>query len=328
MEQPKELRRIYMASSALFSMAACTYGWLAPIGIVFGLVADMTEDKKDSNAKQLEDAVEKALERTRKSTVTDSQRSILDELSKIDAEPESLNKRIKKTEAYQTKYCTESDVKQIVKMFEQSFIDEISQSPSLSSLYVISTNIATLEKIKQINDILIKDDKKLDSIQNDVSAIKNTSTRMWDILVRFLNSVAFILIAMAIFLGIDIFSPFSYDKEVIKIAPICYAVSEFFIFFLSEQGYIFKSIFGEMKGEYYKSNSKNLKKLKDNYWKAFTSFIIPAFIALSCFWIINYAADIVEYNLIITSFGLATGSIISRLLKETQFEQRNIEQPQ
>lgn len=325
MEHPKELRRIYMASSALFSMAACTYGWLAPFGIAFGLAADITEDKQKSNTQELEDAVKKALERTKANLLTDSQRSIIDELSKIEAEPESLNKIIKNTEAYQTKYCTESDAKEIVNMFEQAFKDEISKRPSLSNLYIISTNIATLEKIRQINNILIKDDEKLDDIQNEVSSIKKISTRMWDIIVRFQNSVAFILIAMAVFLGIDIFSPPSYNSELLWIAPICYGVSEFLIYFLSEQGYIFKSIREGMKAKYYKSNCKNLIKEEGRYWKAITSFIMPTILVLSCFWIICFYLHYVELNLIFTSIGLAAGSIVSRLLKETRFERRNIE---
>ncbi|MEH2943452.1 hypothetical protein VSQ32_11405 [Lachnospiraceae bacterium KK002] len=47
-EHPKQLRKIYMVSSAVFSAASGAYGWLAPFGAALGLAVNLTEDSKES----------------------------------------------------------------------------------------------------------------------------------------------------------------------------------------------------------------------------------------------------------------------------------------
>lgn len=170
-ENSKRLRRIYMVSSAVFSAASGVYGWLAPFGAALGLAVNITEDSKASNIEKFEDTVDVALERTRKNILSDAKRKILEELCKMEVEPDSLSELIKKTETYQSHYCTESDVKDILNIFEMFFRDEIAKNSHLSNLYILSTGAVTLEKLKLMNDILIQDDRKLDEIHHEVLGI-------------------------------------------------------------------------------------------------------------------------------------------------------------
>lgn len=314
-EHPKKLRKIYMVSSAVFSAATCAYGWMAPFGAVLGLAVNLTEDSKKSNIEEFDNAVESALARTRESMTSDAKCKILDELSKMVVEPDSLSELIEKTEAYQINYCTELDVKEIINVFDMFFRDEISKRPHLSNLYVLSTGFVTLEKLKLMNDILIKDDKKLDNIQNEVSSINKIFIEARKICVRCLNSIAFILIAMAVFLGTGIFLFHTYDRMMMTVAPICYGVSEFLVFFLSREGYVFMSMREGIAKKYY-------MKIGERAWKIVITFIIPIILTVSCFWIIYCAIDIREENVLISTIGLVGGNIVSTLLKETKFEQK------
>ncbi len=314
-EHPKKLRKIYMVSSAVFSAASGAYGWLAPFGAALGLAVNITEDSKESNIEEFDDAVETALERTRESISSSAKHKILEELCEMEVEPDSLSELIKKTEAYQSHYCTESDVKEILNMFEMFFRDEISKRPHLSNLYVLSTGFVTLEKLKLMNDILIQDDKKLDDIHNEVSGINKKIIEVQKICVRCLNSIAFILIAMAVFLGTGIFLLHTYDRMMITIAPICYGVSEFLVFFLSREGYIFMSMREGIVRKYY-------LKIGEKVWKIVVTLIVPIILTVSCFWIIYFAIDIREENILVSTIGLAGGNIVSTLLKEARFERR------
>lgn len=314
-EHPKQLRKIYMVSSAVFSAASGVYGWLAPFSAALGLAVNLTEDKKQFYIEEFEDTVEIALKRTRESITSDVKHKILDELSIMEVEPDSLSELLKKTETYQTHYCTESDIKEIVNVFEMFFRDEISRNSHLSYLYILSTGSVTLEKLKLLNDILIQDDKKLDEIHSEVFGINKKITEVQNFCVRLLNSVAFILIAMAVFLGIDIFSWYEYDRTMIIIAPICYAVSEFLVFFLSREGYVFKSM---REGVIEKNNFKISEKM----WKIVATFLIPIILTISCFWLIYCAININQNNLLGSTIGLIGGNIVSILFKEARVDQK------
>ncbi|MBD5544594.1 MAG: hypothetical protein HDR01_10250 [Lachnospiraceae bacterium] len=316
-EHPKEIRRIYMVSSAVFSAASCVYGWAAPLGAALGLAVNLTEDAKQSDKEEFDFVVEAALRRTRQSISSSAKQNILEELCQMEVEPDSLSELIKKTEAYQTHYCTGADAKEILNMFEMFFRDEIAKNPHLSNLYVLSTGFVTLEKLELMNKILIKDDKKLDKIQQDVSDINRKLVEAKKTCVRCLNSIAFILVAMAVFLGIGIFSSHTYDKMIIWIAPVCYGISDFLIFFLGKEGYVFMS----MREGILRYNLK----ISERRWKMIATFIIPTFLTVGCFWIILCAVDMRSDRLIIPTLGLILGNVVSIMLKGARFEEREIE---
>lgn len=316
-EHPKEFRRIYMVSSAVFGAASCVYGWAAPLGAALGLAVNLTEDsqRRQSSKKEFDFAVESALMRTQQETTSNSKKEILEELCQIEIEPDSLSELITKTEAYQTRYCTEADVKEILAIFDMYFKDEIAQRPHLSNLYVLSAGTITLEKLKLLNEILIKNDKKLDEIQNGISDVSKRLLAAQKFVMGCINGIAFILVAMAVFLGMGIFLPYTYDRIMIAIAPVCYGISEFLTFFLSKEGYLFPSMYEGIAKKYSKS-----KKL----WKMFVTFIIPLILTVSCFWIIICATDLKNNNLPFWTLALILGNIASLILKETRFENMDI----
>lgn len=86
-------------------------------------------------------------------------------------------------------------------------------------------------------------------------------------------------------------------------------------FFLSRDGYIFTSIREGIVKKYY-------LKIGEKVWKIVVTFIIPIILAVSCFWIIYYAIDMREENILVSTIGLVGGNIISTLLKEARFERR------
>lgn len=318
-EHPKVFRRIYMVSSAVFSAASGVYGWVAPLGAALGLAANLTEDSRPSRKEEFDFAVESALKRTQQEITSSSKKEILEELCQMEIEPDSLSELITKTEAYQTLYCTEKDVKEILTIFDMFFRDEIAQRPLLSNLYVLSAGTATLEQLKLVNEILIKDDKKLDEIQNQVSDISKRQLAAQKLALRCLNSIAFILVAMAVFLGMGIFLPYTCDRIMVGIVPVCYGISEFLIFFLSKEGYVFSSMYEGMVKKY---------NISQKMWKIFATFIMPLILTVSSFWIIVCATDLKNNDLPFLTLSLVSGNIVSIMLKETRFESTDAKKPQ
>lgn len=238
MEQPKELRRIYMVSAALFGVASGVYSWMAPIGVALGLAVDLTEDKSKGNVYLLESAVERALDRTRESISSKSIQKIVDELGRFEIVPDNLGDLLEKTDTYQTQYCTEADKRDIINKFDAFFRDEVSKCESLSHLYILSNGLTTIEKLKAINDTLVLDDKKLAHIQSDVSEIKGKMSRLEHILMDVLSEITFVLISTALFLATGIVLQHDYDKIMIIVAPVCYGISSIMSYSLQRAGYV------------------------------------------------------------------------------------------
>lgn len=313
-EHPKELRRIYMVSSALFSTVSCFSAWGTPLGAAFGLVVNLTEDAKNDYKKELYKTVETALKLTGENISSKSKQKILEELSQFEVEPDSLSELIKKTESYQTQYCSEKEVREIIDLFETYYKLEAAKSDYLSRLQMISSDAITLDQLKEINKILWKEDKKLDNIQNEVSKTNQMLHEAKSIFIGIINSIAFILVSMAVFLGINVLLFHYYDKDTILIAPICYGISDFLIYFLGREEYIFTSLQEGVQ----KHNIKITKRLL----KIIVTFIIPVFLCVSTFWLILLGTGLSGIALTPT-LGLIMGNIISVLLKESRFIGRN-----
>lgn len=323
-KRPKQFRRICMVSSAVFNAASGVYGWMALLGAALGLAVDLTEYNK-SNIDEFNSAVDDALELTRKTSSSNTKRKILDELYEMEVEPDTLGELIKKTDAYRTQYCKEAEVKEINNVFESFFRDEISKRPQLSNLFILSTGFATLEKLKSINDILIKDEEKLDNIQNEVVETNKVLAEIKNSFLECVNSISFILVAMAVFLGINIFTGYAYDRMMIEIAPICYGISEFFVFFLKKNGFITLShsmtdrwgIRGRIEEIY--------RKINNVYLKIITEFVIPISITVACFWIILLSIRIDKEILLFATFSLICGNVVSIWLKNTKSDRMKYE---
>ena len=309
--RPKNIRRICMVSSVAFSVASGIYGWAAPIGAALGLAVDLTESEKRDNQIEFEEAVDSALEKTQDSMYCESKKEILRELCQIEVKLDSLTEIIKNTETYRIQYCTEADAKEIVEVFEIHFRDEIAQRNTLSNLYILSTGLMTLEKLKKINDILYANEEKLDKINGEVSQIAKTIASAKDICKKCFNSIAFILVGMAVFLGIGIFAYPSCDRDLVFIVPLCYGITDFLTWFLVMEQSITKSIQEVAMEKWHLSFSR---KIKMNI----TRFLVPMLMTISCFWMILLATDLGrDIKILELTIGVLLGNFVSIGLKSS-----------
>lgn len=309
-EHPKRLRRIYMISSAAFSTVSVFSAWGAPLGAAFGLAVNLTEDAKNNYKNEFYKAADNALKRTYENITSESKKAILEELRQGEVEPDSLSELIRKTEYYQTRYCTEKDVKEIVNMFEMNYKDEVAHNSYLSNLCFLSANAITLEQLKAINDILLNEDKQLDTIQNEVSKTNKILQEAKIIFTGIINSIAFILVSMAVFVGINVLLFHNYDKNMLLIAPICYGISDFLIFFLGREEYIFTSLQQGLQ--------KHSIKISKMLWKISVTFIFPIILCVSIFWLILFGSGLIK-GILTPTLGLIMGNIVSILLKESRY---------
>ncbi len=308
-KQPKNIRRICMVSSAAFSAASGIYGWAASIGAALGLAVNMTESEKRDNQIEFEEAVDRALEKTKEAMYSDSKKEILKELCQLEIEIDSLTEIIKNTETYRMQYCTEADAKEIVEIFEMYFREEIAQRDTLSNLYILSTGLMTLEKLKKINDILYANEEKLDMINGEVSKIAKTIDDAKNICIKCFNSIAFILVGMAVFLGIGIFAYPSCDRDLVFIVPICYGITDFLTWFLTMEQSITKSIQEVAAEKWHLNISRKIKM-------SITIFLVPMLMTISCFWIILLVTDIGrDIKILGPTIGVLLGNFVSIGLK-------------
>lgn len=312
-----KFRRICMVSSAVFSTVSVAYELAAPLGAALGLVAGLAEDHpayKVDTREELKRAVESALKRTQETITSSSKIAILDELSQEEIEPDSLEDLILRTEAYQTQYCTKADVKEILAVFDMCFRNEIAQRPHLSNLYVLSAGMVTLEKLKSMNEILIGNDKKLGKLQNMVADISKGQLAAQRLVSACINSLALIIVAMGVFLGMGMFLSHKYDREMLVIAPACYGISAFLTYFFTKKVRI-----------PFSRRVETVRIYATIQWsqKILVAFIVPLFLTLSCFWIIVFAVDLKNIDLPFLTLALIVGNITSLVLKEMQFERRN-----
>lgn len=303
-EQLKEIRIIYMVSSAVFSAASVALEWMAPIGAALGLAVNLTEDKKGTCKEELKEAVEEALLRTKEAfKCSDSKIEIINELMQREIDINNLGELIKKTETYQVKYCSDKDAKEIISRFEFFFTEEVAKRPVISNIYILTNGRITLEKLKQIYDIIVKDSKKLDEIKEDVSGISKMIVDAKELFIDLINSVTFIMIAMAVFLAMSILTKASYETGVILIVAICYGVSDFLVFSLKKRQDTFIPLI------------KKFEKFDKVVYISLIKCLLPIIITVSCFLIVYFATDLKNINLPCTLFGLAMGNVISIVLQ-------------
>ena len=264
------IKKIFLASASAFCLGTIVYNWMNPISTVLGYAASWPEKENWSLKEELDVAIEEALLRTEEKLSSDSNRKIVQELKQMVDKPDSLEELIKETEAYQQNYCTQKDTKEIVDLFDICFKEQIARSKQLSNVFIMSYGVLTIEKIDAINKIILGDDKKIDEVHQEVTRMSKIIAQTQSIGIKCLNSVAFILIAMAVFLGMGIVFQNNYNGDMLLVAPICYAISDLLIFFLGREGYIFESIY---KGICERKSMKLLKykdkKNRNNIIKKF-----------------------------------------------------------
>lgn len=311
-KKTKTIRKIALVSSAAFSAASCVYGWAAPLGAMLGLAVNLTEDRKNDNIKDFSNAVESALERTKTSIYSEAKQRILEELSEIKVTPSILKELIEETESYRKYYCTKKDAQEIINVFEMYLREEIAKSPNLSNLYILSTGVVTLEKLKTIVDCFDENNKKLEDIKSEVSSIRKMLENAKIICFKCIISITFVLVSTAFFLSYSFLSDYHYDKTIFLIAPICYGISDFLMFFLRKEMHI-KVLNRTIKISYFVNKHGRV-------WNAIVSPFFSIILTISCFYVMIFLLDINIGNSFFLTSGLIFGKLISIFLKMILYE--------
>lgn len=227
LQENKKFKTICLVSSAAFSAASCVWPWTAPIGAGLGLYASIDTKDQPKLEAEFTTAVDAALKKTKDSLTTLNSKDIIDELSSDIVRPDNLDDLISKTETYRRQYCTTSDKKRIVDIFQMYFKEEVCRCDTLSNYYLLAAGTVTLETIKSVNDALIKQNKKLSAIQNSVDEINRNATTLLTLLRTLFSECGFVLIAVAgcLFtaLVVPVHVPFFYIHVI-----ICYSLSSVF----------------------------------------------------------------------------------------------------
>lgn len=224
-EKSKPIRKICLISSALFNLSSCVYGWTAPIGAALGCAASLTNDFDESTSEELQRAIEEAFALTVRTTSTSSHLMILDELVHSEVNPENLYDLIQKTEAFQTQYCTDSDIREILDSFEMHFRECVSRYPNLSRLYILSTGIATLEQLKKICETIYLENDAIESIKKETSQINRYLQKFNQLMAICATEIAYVLVSMAIFLLTGVISKNGFVQLWIFSALISYTIA-------------------------------------------------------------------------------------------------------
>lgn len=223
----REFKKICLVSSAAFSAASCVWPWTAPIGASLGLYASIDSEDQPKLEEEFTAAIDSALKRTKEGLTTVDSQDIIDELSADIVRPDNVDDLISKTETYRRQYCTVLDKKRIVDMFEMYFKEEVCRCNTLSNYYLLASGTVTIETIKSVNNALIKQDKKLSTIQRDINEINGNTSNVLNLFRALLSECGFVLIAVAgcLFaaLVLSVHVPFFYLHVI-----VCYSLSSVF----------------------------------------------------------------------------------------------------
>ena len=98
------------------------------------------------------------------------------------------------------------------------------------------------------------------------------------------------------------------------VAPICYGISDFLMFFLSKGGYAFVSL----RDGFLKSNMRTDGKVS----KIIVTVTMPVLLTVSCFWIILWSIGVNGTELVFPTLYLIFGQVVSVILKEARSVQQ------
>ena len=306
----REIRKICLASSAAFSLSSYVYGWTAPIAAALGCAADYLDTSNVSSYKeQLEEAIDIALKRTKESCQSESQRQIISELGNQKIEVDSLHDLITQTEAYQTRYCTQADEKEIISRFEMHFRECVVKSSELSRQYILSTGMATLDELKKICEIVYEGKSKVDAIHSESLKTNKFLDGIKQKICTISHEAAYVLISMAVFLLVGIISQNGYPHHWVYAGLVSYSISSFLTYNGRIEEYISLSAL-ESKKDYLGKSGRRVRI------SPMMSILIHPLISLAIFlifvWSTSARGDSVIYYALA---GIAEGGAIAQLIR-------------
>ena len=106
----KNIRKICLISSTAFALSSVVYGWAEPIGALFGLISDITDDKHPELKEEMESAVKEALDMLLEKAPTNSCKRIAQELMYENiTDPDNIDKILEEASKYHAEYFTDKD---------------------------------------------------------------------------------------------------------------------------------------------------------------------------------------------------------------------------
>lgn len=325
-ERSNMIPKVLMVSSAAFGVFSAVNPYMAIPSAIAGMASNLIKDQKafEQSAELNEEliiATRAALEETyaeikERDGNTSSQLKIIDELTQEEVQPQNLKSLIKKTESYQTHYCTVKDADNIVRLFENHFRVQVSKSALLSRYYTLAAEVFTAEKIRivsallddntttlnQISEMLDDQDAHIKNIEKTGMSIEKKITSFAVLASRILNEFTCIMLAVAVFLGIGIVLSAQYDTSILLAVLLSYGISNLAVASLEKGQYIYPFQIGTDK----------VSKIKMVF-----SIVIPLLLPLAVFVLLSYAIAFAKptYSFAITVFTLLPGSLISMLFR-------------
>lgn len=221
----KTVRKICLASSTLFNLTSCLNNWTAPIATALGCVVTWSDELSASLSDEYDAAIMDALELTKKRTSSPSQLKIIDELIGTSVTPENMEDLIKKTDSFQTQYCTDNEAKNILGIFEICFRECVPKYELLSRYYILSTGVVSLEQLEKIYEAMKSEQESIMEVKADTADIKHKLYKFEDFFKKCLYELAFALISVAAFLFLGIFLTLTYASSWHLAALICYIIA-------------------------------------------------------------------------------------------------------
>lgn len=305
-------------------LASYAYNWAGPAGAALGFLGAVLDAHPLINInREYVTALDNALQKTRKRVRSVTHQKIIDELNGDVDNPSTLSEAIEKTEAFQIMYCTQNEVKEILAIFDPIFREEVAKSKLLYKYSLLNTGDETLKNLKELNNIFLNSNKKIDAIhadtQNAVKEIKKANNFLNGIKrlsINCVNCFAFLLSSMAIFLVMGTFI-FHYVNNQLIAAPVALALSDFLLYCLKQNHYVYSSL---LDGLFIISQNRIMHtsniyaQIKKN-WKLVVTVITPILISSSCFWLILSPVGYTLKDLLQPTTGLVCGQVVSILLK-------------
>lgn len=252
------------------------------------------------------DKVQQWIEYDDDSDIAEQQREWVKELFETEVEITNNDDLISKTEKYRQKYSESPWVNVITGIFNDIFIEEISDNPSLHRICLLHSGISSLEELKKIHGITETTSVKVDNIDDKVSKLSEVLEQINLIVNRVVNSAVFSLVSVAAFLllFISLKNFFSSNIE----------FSKSILFLIVSLSYFIPDIVLKAKSfkHHFFTHNTLMSKVISIY---FSKILIHILSAIAIFAIFSSFFGIIgEPNFIIIILFFATGDLIGQLL--------------
>ncbi len=201
--------------------------------------------------------------------LSEHQRNLLYDLLEPNLEIEDINSLINTTEKYREKYSKVPYANEVINIFNNLFIEEISDDQDLCRVCLLNSGKSTLEELKKIHSIAQDTIEKVSAINNEMSDVSQGVSDINQNLSKFsngldninsiirimINSIVFSSVSMSVFILLFVFTRKSFGENaalhenvLFWIVPLSYYITDII---LNVCGFKFKFL-----NRFYSSNKK------------------------------------------------------------------------